>query len=660
MSELIFTKQIASLAEKYGINTETNEVFRTIIKMFENKPNYQIWGIKSVFEHKTTPDFMIYVGNWILNNKSLISQLSKGNIVNYKTTSDFGLLAHEFNVIDMVTRLRKTINSFDTEQKKILIEGTGINEVVPKDEVTDDFNRYCELFSKFAKLPKTRRENFIRLASAYNNFNAIIEGVNNSLKKSYTWNKEDFMAFIANNTFCKVIYDKDNIVIVDIPNFETSRLLCGGGRTCWCITRESSYFSNYVTSNGRTQYFLFNFGKTEDDEIAHVGFTVDAKSGIVNAHSTNNRDICSGSIQYRGKTLNISSLLSSLGIDSSLFIRLNGTVKFKWDMPSFLAFMSKVNSKALKLCEEDSQVAIVEIKNDRMFNDLIGHTFIPREYENRGRTQFILFDFKEQVDKSLSIQSLVYSNDRYGTKTLSRVVDAFGKDCDKKDFFKRYAIKEQAFIGDNEIDPSILLHKYIEEHREEDAVELIKSNYDSIDVNKLFEDRLPIYGAINNKMTNLFGAIFCHEKFDCNSVDGFENNTLGSLIYLLRTPEFVVSDADEKNLYEMINMVIESEKFDLNKVDCLGDTALMISCENEKSLSVTKHLASKPTVNPNVVNNFGENALIKCIDSKNLEALKVIVAMPGIEISKDVFDKAKSAGIDLKTIVTNAYSVVGA
>ena len=52
MSEIIYSKkQINPLVEKYKINVEKNMVFQSLITMFKEQTNYQIWAIKSVFEN---------------------------------------------------------------------------------------------------------------------------------------------------------------------------------------------------------------------------------------------------------------------------------------------------------------------------------------------------------------------------------------------------------------------------------------------------------------------------------------------------------------------------------------------------------------------------------------------------------------------------------
>ena len=51
MSEIIYSKkQINPLVEKYKINVEKNMVFQSLITMFRDQPNYQIWAIKTVLK----------------------------------------------------------------------------------------------------------------------------------------------------------------------------------------------------------------------------------------------------------------------------------------------------------------------------------------------------------------------------------------------------------------------------------------------------------------------------------------------------------------------------------------------------------------------------------------------------------------------------------
>ena len=654
-----YSKQVASLAEKYKINVDTNAVFKTLVNLFENKTNYQLWAIKAVFESKTSVDNMISIARWAENNHNAISKLSKKNLVAYISTADFTLLSNEMETLNKIALMKKVINFFNTAQKKMLTDYMHVNELTSTCGNNAVFLENFTLLSKFNKMPRYRKEKFISLASAYTNVNSLVDGIKNCLNKSYTWSKEDFLNFLDYNAKkeCEIVYNNGNVVIVRVPDFETSKLLCGGGRTEWCLTREAQYFRNYVTSvDSRSQYFLFNFGKPEADDLAHVGFTVDSAQGIVNAHSTKNHNMMGDGMEYRGKRLNISSLLSNFNIDMGLFLRLKGNPPFEWGIEHFLNYI-KQNDKKASICYSKDNRIIVNVRDEGFERNVLAHTYIQikpiRTDTFRSPTsQYLLFDFNLDKNSENCIVSLYYTKDRFNTRSLNSIDNAYNKSLKNNDFLKSIGIEESDFLENDEIDPSLLLHKLIEEGKENEAIKLIDEHNKNIDVNYVFEDNTPIYGAIGKKMVNLFSKIFNHEKFNSNVVDGFENTILGSLIYLLRTPEFIRSKEDEKNIEKMILEVIHSDKYDINSPDCVLDTPLNISCENVKSLWVTKELVKDPRVDVNRKNDFGNNALGIAIAEHNVEAVKLLLTRKDLEIAKEDINAAKAIGVDIKKELT--------
>ena len=43
-------KRLSPVITKYGIDVETDAIFQTIIPMFHNQPDYQIWALKLIKE----------------------------------------------------------------------------------------------------------------------------------------------------------------------------------------------------------------------------------------------------------------------------------------------------------------------------------------------------------------------------------------------------------------------------------------------------------------------------------------------------------------------------------------------------------------------------------------------------------------------------------
>ncbi len=651
-----YSKQVASLAEKYGINTDTNEVFKKLMETFDNKTNYQLWALKSVFEGKATLQNILHFAIWAEANHSLISKLSKKNLTAYNSSNDFKILAKEIDTLNKIGTIKKIISFFNTAQKKMLTEHIGVNLFTSLDGSNKMLCDSYDLLTKFNRLPKYRKDKFISLASAYTNINSLIDGIKNCLNMTYSWDKDEFLSFLSFSVKkeCEIVYNEGNIVIVRVPDFDTSKLLCGGGRTGWCLTRESQYFRNYVTSQpNRSQYFLFNFGKPESDDMSHVGFTVDPSIGITNAHSTKNHNMLGSGVEYRGKRVSISSLLSTLGIDMGLFLRLKGNAPFDWNLTSFLEYAK--GKENMVICYTHDNRVIVKITSDNMARTLLSHTYIPLRAirlnnASSDSLQYVLFDFNLRYNAENSIIGMYYTKDRFNTEHMSSMENAYNKVLTDTDYLKTIGIVESDYLSNVEIDPSLLLHKLIEENREDEAIKLINDKKDEVDVNYSFEENLPIYNAINRKMVKLFSVLINNPKFDSNVLDGFENTILGTLIYLWRTPEFIKSKEDEQCIRTMITETIHAKNYDINGVDCVMDSPLSISCENVKSLWVTEELVKDPRVDVNLKNDFGNTALDIALTEANKGAVNALLTRPDLVISSENKIMMKKIGIDVKKI----------
>ena len=105
MSEVVYSKkQIEPLIKKYAINPETNTLFKDIINMFADKPNYQVWALKTVFSHALTFDNLVHIKNWSEENKNHIKSLTKKNIVSYSTKRDLLSLLKEIDGLNQIGR----------------------------------------------------------------------------------------------------------------------------------------------------------------------------------------------------------------------------------------------------------------------------------------------------------------------------------------------------------------------------------------------------------------------------------------------------------------------------------------------------------------------------------------------------------------------------
>jgi hypothetical protein len=648
-------KQMQPLIDKYQINPETNKLFISVVEMFDGQTNYQNWAVKMIFSQTMTFDELKEIHDWIVNNQNLISKLEKKNIVSYTNKSGIGQLKKEIKGLEMIGFIKNIISHFNTDQRKILTkalldkEYTGIEACE-----SAKIKKWYDTLRQFNKKPMGRKNNFYSTCSALKNADALLAAINSCLEEAYEWDKDDMLAFLEHNASdCEIVYNEGPYVIVRVPSFDSSHKLCGSGRTQWCITRESHFFSDYVTrySGKRDQYFLFDFSRKETDCFAHVGFTVEGGSGIIIAQTCDNRDMM-GDFKQGNEVYSINKLLGKIGVKASRFMRLPSNVGFNWAIASVIEMVKKNPSQYAIAFEKDGRL-ILNILNKSGFDKLVCHTFIKSGnfcVDNNNKL-YLFMDFNLQYNDDMSMIAMQYRKDQYGTLSLIRANETFGADLTKQGYLSKLGIATDEYLNREAIDPSILLHKLIDENDEVGAIALIEKEREKIDVNYEFNTRVPVFSAINNRMYKLFDAIVNHPKFDSKIEDGFGETLLESLLYLYGSDEIVTSKEDNKLLTTMITSILSSKTFDFNAIDLNHDTAINVACEFPSEVWAVKALASKKNVDINVVNDFGCAALGQCIVNNNLEALKIIGQRPDLKVREEDKKLAKSYKIDLKEYI---------
>jgi ankyrin repeat protein len=215
------------------------------------------------------------------------------------------------------------------------------------------------------------------------------------------------------------------------------------------------------------------------------------------------------------------------------------------------------------------------------------------------------------------------------------------------------------FLNREAIDPSILLHKLIDENDEIGAIKLIEKERGKINVNYEFNQRVPIFSAINNKMYKLFDTIVNCEGFDSKIEDGFGETLFESLLYLSGSDEVNTSKEDNALLKSMIKSILSSKTFDFNAKDLNNDTAINVACEYPNELWVVEALVSKKSTDINVINDFDCSAIDNCIRNKNMEALKLLGQRPDLVIREETKKLAKECGINLDEYIKPTKSIYG-
>ena len=654
-------KQMQPLIDKYAINPETNKLFISICEMFDNQPNYQIWAVKMIFSKTIEIEQLEQIHEWVSKNQTMVKMLEKQNIVSYSNKGAITQLFKEMKGLDNLSVIKSAINHFNTEQRKMLNESLVTEGMTPLKAYSDaSIKKWADIFNKFNRLPLERKNKFYSNCSRLKNLDDLLHAISTSLEASYKWDKEDLLAFMANNASdCEVIFDNGPIVIARIGSFKSSKLLCGDGRTSWCITQQDSYWRQYVDGNNKEQYFLFDFSRKESDAFAHIGFTMENGRGICQAQTCNNNDM-RDKYKQGNETLGIKDVFEKAGVSMSIFLRLNPLNNYKWDAEGIVSFIKSHTNEFAIAYEKDGRF-IINVLNMQGLKSLCAHTLTNTggyAVDNNNKV-YVFMDSNVKYNDEKSLITMHYQKDQYGTMSLRKMTDPYNTDITKEGYLSKVGITSDCYLNREAIDPHVLLHKLIDENDEVGAIKLIEKEGKKFNVNYEFNQRVPIISAVNQKMYNLFEIIVNHPKFDSSNKDGFNETLLESLIYLYGSDEISSSKEDEKSLKRMILSILKSDSYDFNVKDLNNDTAINIACEYPKIAWIVAALASRKDVDINIVNDFEYAALGACITNKNLEALKAIGQRPDLKVRVEDKKLAKSYGINLDDYIKPTNDIFG-
>jgi hypothetical protein len=650
MQKMNFSKKrLSPIIEKFNIDVENDTMFGEIIKLFGNQTDYQIWGIKLVYDGQCAFEQLVQYYEWAKNNKTEIKNLSKGNLIGYKTSKELFDLEHEMRNIGNYNLVKSVIDKFNTEQRHVIFdvvlqafENSHYNfSPIHSEEVND----YINTFKMFSKLPDHKQHKIIVQASSMSTFKEIYAHIKSSFGDTYLWDRESLLMFVENFTKdSPVIYDKDNIVIVKVTSYDSSKKLCGKGATSWCITKAESYFKQYVGDKPNAiQYFLFNFNLPERDELSHVGFTVDMSSGkITNAHSTMNNNLCCD-FRYKGTSVNINSILMGNKVPSHIYLKLGELKNFKWDVDSIVEYCNKNN---IEIVLVNGSIIVIQPKHRIEMSKLVGHSVIKSDSTNindKTHKMFVVMNTSVEFNDDNALMVLDYGEDEWSEMSMVNATNLYGKKFEANKVWKTFGIKESDFITLNESNINILLHKYIEHQNEDDAIVLVVEN-ENLDVNYNHNFKLPIHTALSKGMYEVCSTILRHKTYNCSLKDGF-GETFGNLMLYKR----INGKCDELNA--LIDNYISNENIDINTPNSCNETMLHIAVEHPTNNDIVAKLLGSSRTNPNVINEFGSSALTNAIRAKNSEAIAMLLNRKDTVVRKEDYSVADANGIDLKSMV---------
>jgi hypothetical protein len=247
--------------------------------------------------------------------------------------------------------------------------------------------------------------------------------------------------------------------------------------------------------------------------------------------------------------------------------------------------------------------------------------------------------------------AMYYKKDSYKIDSLNQMWSVYGTNLKDEKYLSNIGVKTDDYLNREKVNPSILLHKLIDEGDEDGAIDLINKEKD-IDVNYEFNDKRPIFSAIDKKMHRIIGKIMANDKFDSSVDDGFGESLVQNLLYAYYLDETNrLNPKNEKSVREMVESVVDSGKFDLNYIDDNEDTVINIACTNPNMAWLVAKLSKRKDINVNCINDIGWAALGNAIRRNNIEALKFLGKRPDLDIRKEDRELAEKMGIKLDDFI---------
>ena len=386
------SKMISNLMSTFGFATRDIRVKRLYIYT-EGSKNFFQWAMTLYYKNGIQISTIKSILLWNESYKQLTKNLSKGTITAYTTKDLIVVLLKELSELRKEKRINDSINSFNTNQKKMLKEN----------ELNEDTK---QALWRLSRLSETKRLNFIKKMSSVDDFNELIRQLKFVTSVHFSWSKESFMDFITNVEGIKYekIYENDNVVLVKAIDYETIKQL--GKTTNWCISKNKQYWNNYIENHHgmTTQYMVFDFSKVEDDKLSIIGFTTTRNKGITSAHNFINEDLMGANpdeqvllnsfISRFKDNKNIYSILSDDGIDITLVVEYD-MPQYEWNQESLLKYLYEcVNKENVDIIKSDENKLVLSVtdSNIRYFFSDAYHDNISSDYYALQHIIFIDFN----------------------------------------------------------------------------------------------------------------------------------------------------------------------------------------------------------------------------------------------------------------------------
>tara|TARA_R110000772_G_scaffold20466_5_gene56839 strand:+ start:8006 stop:10561 length:2556 start_codon:yes stop_codon:yes gene_type:complete len=363
--------QLITKYKKYGktIDDSDLEYFKKITKDLPNNlPRLVKWALEGEEPSELTVPYEYYLD---LRNKNL----KVPDINQFEKSED---LYDALQLIEQQYRSNKIVQELPSNLKR-------------QYKALKDTTEIDRLFRELSK--QDTKGQLINKISRYKTLDELSKTMYNFLSSSSDGYRETVLSLQA-DPFTDVTYFNNNVIVAKINDYKGS---CKFGSSSWCIATSASYFSSY-TSNGRSQYFIWDYNLKQTDPLSLIGITMNSFGDILSArklsdqvnaaHDRNDGSLNWGSksiediirdkkiplnkifFDMKGKEEDIFNYLKNDSKSAVRFLKLNNNISLKNRL--FKYFVD--NLQIQKLAVINIQVLSSKIKNDYFTDEtLIQH-----------------------------------------------------------------------------------------------------------------------------------------------------------------------------------------------------------------------------------------------------------------------------------------------
>lgn len=283
---------------------ENNPLFLSVKKMLGDKVGFTYLFTYLAMEEKIPLNELQILFKQIIEFKDSLDKLRRpiSNYIDKNITNNGEQLVDDLENISRSRKSQKFVNELDSDLKS---EYRNSSPVIKK-KIEDIAFAFDELGKDSGgsddekiKIKLSTQKRFFSKIKRYKDLNSLINGAelfiksesNSSSSKFY--NQIDKCNELYGKFGARIVFDDDNILILELLSFPACKMLCSN--TSWCISTSDYQWNKYVGGDSvfTRQYAIYNYNLSPTDNNSIIGITINSDKSIRACHAKNDSGISS-------------------------------------------------------------------------------------------------------------------------------------------------------------------------------------------------------------------------------------------------------------------------------------------------------------------------------------------------------------------------------